>query len=128
MDLLLDTHVFMWWMMNDKKLSQHAKNLINNADNTCYVSTISAWEMTIKVAIGKLNLAKPAAELFKEQMQLNGFKQLDIALSHIEIVANLPMHHRDPFDRLLIAQTQAEKLTLISADTTLGQYEIERIW
>lgn len=128
MQLLLDTHTFLWWVMDDARLSANAKSLLANNENSCYVSTISAWELVIKSALGKIKLAKPAVALFIEQTQASGFKQLDCQLAHIGLLESLPMHHRDPFDRLLIAQAQAEKLHLISADTAFDRYKIERLW
>lgn len=128
MQLLLDTHTFLWWIFNDSKLSQTARDLISDTQNQCYVSHASAWELAIKVGQGKLTLGAPVGTLFSTFTASNSFKVLSLNLSYLLAVEHLPLHHKDPFDRLLIAQAQAEKLAVISADIALDAYDIERIW
>lgn len=128
MQLLLDTHAFLWWIFNDSKLSKTANSLIADNKNQCYVSHASAWELAIKVGQGKLALGAPVGKLFSTFTASNNFKMLDLNLNYLLAVEHLPLHHKDPFDRLLVAQAQAEKLAIVSADTALDAYDIERIW
>ncbi len=126
--LLLDTHTFIWWVDDSPKLSQKAKKLITDIRNECYLSLVSSWEIAIKCSIGKLHLTLPVREYVPQHMAVNSFKQLPISFRHISRVETLPLHHRDPFDRLLVTQTMEEKLILISADMAFDLYEVERIW
>ncbi len=128
MELLLDSHVFLWWVEDDKKLSKQAKNLISDKDNACYISGATAWELAIKASQGKLKLETSVSSYILRHIQISAFTWLDIKLSHIDYAERLPYFHKDPFDRLLVAQAQAEKLAIISADTMLDAYEIERLW
>jgi PIN domain nuclease of toxin-antitoxin system len=114
--LLLDTHALLWFVSGDPALSAAARSLIESADEVL-VSVASAWEVAIKVHLGKLTLDAPSAEaFFDEQMRANSFAYLPIAPAHVFRAATLPLHHRDPFDRLLIAQALAEELTLVSRE------------
>lgn len=128
MQLLLDSHVFLWWVEDDKKLSMHAKKLISNTGNVCYVSAATAWELAIKANQGKLKLESSVSSYLVRHLKANAFTWLDIKLTHIDCAEYLPQHHKDPFDRLLIAQAKAEKMQIVSADTALDAYEIERLW
>jgi PIN domain nuclease of toxin-antitoxin system len=128
MRLLLDTHTLLWWVEGAPQLSAKARKAIAVPDNACYVSLASAWEMAIKCQLGKLKLASSLRQYFPSQLAANGFVQLDIAFSHVARVETLPFHHRDPFDRLLIAQALEEKLTLVSADAVFEGYGVKRIW
>ncbi len=128
MRLLLDTHVLLWWVEDDPQLSVAARTVIGDADNLCYVSLVSAWEMSIKAGLGKLDLAVPVLDYFQQHLPGNDFKPLGISLEQVTRVQHLPFHHRDPFDRLLLAQAQQERLTMVSADAVFSNYGIERIW
>jgi len=121
MNLLLDTHVLIWWD-EGRKLAAAARRAIEDAD-TVYVSAASAWEVAIKVGLGRLRPLRTVEEAVEE----SGFVELPITFRHAERVAGLPAHHRDPFDRLLIAQAELEGLTLVSRDPVFGRYVVERI-
>jgi PIN domain nuclease of toxin-antitoxin system len=126
--LLLDTHAFLWFIAGDARLSSGARSEIERIENDCFVSTASLWEIAIKTSLDRLKLPRPFKNLITEQMQLNAVLQLDIKPEHLEILVSLPFHHRDPFDRLLVAQAKAEVLTLVSADAAFDGYEVKRLW
>ncbi|OFX13902.1 MAG: twitching motility protein PilT [Alphaproteobacteria bacterium RIFOXYD12_FULL_60_8] len=128
MKLLLDTHTFLWWVSDAPELSEAARTAITNPNNTCYVSVASGWEMSIKSSLGKLKLKKPIERFLTEQMQKNSFLLLNIELHHVTKVESLPFLHRDPFDRLLVSQAKAERMTLITADQALSAYGIRCLW
>ncbi len=128
MRLLLDTHALLWWVEDAPQLSTKARKAIAAADAECFVSLACAWEMAIKCQLGKLKLASSVRQYFPSQLAANGFVQLDIAFRHVARVESLPFHHRDPFDRLLIAQALEEKLTLVSADAVFENYGVKRLW
>jgi PIN domain nuclease of toxin-antitoxin system len=128
MQLLLDTHTFLWWIDDAPALSKKARMVIGKAGNECFVSLASCWEMAIKCSLGKLSLTQPVDRFIPEQLAANGFQLLDIDFRHVSRVATMPFHHRDPFDRLLIAQASAEKLTMVSADAAFDAYDISRLW
>jgi PIN domain nuclease of toxin-antitoxin system len=125
---LLDTHTFIWWVEDSPKLSVTAREIIGKLDNACFFSLASAWEMAIKCSLGKLKLTVPLRKYIPEQMAANDFKLLPISFSHTCKVETLPLHHRDPFDRLLVVQAMTEKMAIISADTSLNDYHISRVW
>ena len=127
MNLLLDTHVFLWWVDGDP-LPAPAFNAICNPDNTVWLSAASAWEMTIKATLGKLRLPDRAARFVEQQRELNLFGGLPIEPAALDILQDLPFHHRDPFDRLLIAQAISLDHTLVSADGAFEPYPVKRIW
>lgn len=124
MRLLLDTHVFIWWDSSPEKLSVEARRLCQDGNNTLILSVASVWEMQIKNQLGKLTLNQPLPALVQSQQQSNGIEILSVHLGHIYALETLPSHHKDPFDRLLIAQAQAEGLTLLSMDPVLRQYPV----
>lgn len=128
MRFLLDTHCFLWFVSGSTNLSLAARELIEEASSQPFLSTASLWEMAIKLSLGKLHLAQPFEELIPQQMRLNGIYLLGIEIKHTAIVTNLPFHHRDPFDRLLVAQAMVEDMPLLSADAALDKYAIERLW
>ncbi|MDP2804649.1 MAG: type II toxin-antitoxin system VapC family toxin [Gallionellaceae bacterium] len=128
MKLLLDTHVFLWWVSDAPELSDAARAAISDPGNTCYLSLASCWELSIKSSIGKLKLKKPVERFISEQMQKNGFLLLNIELRHVAKVESLELHHRDPFDRLLVTQAKTERMTLVTADAVLSDYGIRCIW
>jgi len=124
MNLLLDTHVFLWAIDNNPRLSQKAREAITDGHNIVFVSAATAWEISIKKAIGKLKV--PQGD-YLEELRLHRFTALDITTEHALTVENLPQHHKDPFDRLLVAQAQVEKLTLVTRDPRIRAYEIQTI-
>jgi PIN domain nuclease of toxin-antitoxin system len=127
MRLLLDTHAFLWFIAGSPQLSGMARQQIEDATNARYLSVASLWEIAIKVSIGKLTLAHPFATFIPQQLVNNDIHLLGIALAHTVSVANLPFHHRDPFDRLLVAQASEDDLTLVSADPAFDAYGIARL-
>jgi PIN domain nuclease of toxin-antitoxin system len=128
MTLLLDTHAFLWFVTNDPRLSKTALTLIANRTNVILVSPASFWEVAIKVSIGKYPLGVPFDQFFTQGIDGNGFSILPVEIHHAHILASLPMFHKDPFDRMLIAQAGYEKLPIVSADGQLDLYGITRIW
>jgi PIN domain nuclease of toxin-antitoxin system len=126
--ILLDTHTFIWWVDNSPKLSKKAGKIIADLDNACYFSLVSSWEIAIKCSIGKLELTIPLREYIPQHMAVNAFKQLPISFQHVSRVETLPLHHRDPFDRLLAAQAMTEKLVIVSADESFDLYGVQRVW
>jgi PIN domain nuclease of toxin-antitoxin system len=128
MRYLLDTHTFLWWNMDDAQLSSLAKELIADGNNEIFISAASAWEIAIKTARGRLTLPEDPTRYVSNRLSLHGFQALPVQIHHAVQVYKLPLHHADPFDRLLIAQSQIESMSLISADMEIRKYEIEVIW
>ena len=128
MNLLLDTHAFLWFIANDPRLSSQAQSLIRAPANRRMLSMASLWEMAIKVSLGKLTLAQPFDQFIPRQLQLNQIEVLAIELPHVAAVVAMPFHHRDPFDRLMAAQCQMEDLPIVSADPVFDAYSIRRVW
>src|SRR2546430_17577419 len=128
MTFLLDAHTFLWFIAGDKRLSSTARALIEDPDNRSLISAASLWEIAIKTSLGRLSLALPFDDLIAEQIRINGFGILWIEVSHLKILIDLPIRHRDPFDRLIVAQAIAEEIALISADEALDLYEVKRLW
>lgn len=128
MRVLLDTHVFLWWAEGDRPLPARPRKLIADPDCECFVSLVSAWEMATKVRLGKLRLSVPVARYVTENIAANGFRLLEIGLGHIGRVESLALHHRDPFDRLLIAQALEEDIPVATADPVFRRYGVKRIW
>lgn len=128
MRLLIDTHIFIWYILDIQKLSATVRALIDDEDNKILFSTASVWEMAIKQSIGKLSFYLPFEVFIKQQLSLNDFNLLDIKINHLAVVATLPFHHRGPFDRLLIAQSLVEKIPILSVDSAFDAYPIERLW
>ena len=125
---MVDTHAFLWFIGGDAGLSGTGRSLIEDGANHKLVSIVSLWEIAIKNSIGKLPLAKPFAQLIPEQLQRNGFDVLGLSVEHTAKLAQLSFHHRDPFDRMLVAQCLAEDLPLVSNDAVLDAYGIQRLW
>ncbi|ACC82575.1 type II toxin-antitoxin system VapC family toxin [Nostoc punctiforme UO1] len=123
---LLDTHIFIWFVMGDPRISVSIRSQIENNENL--VSLASVWEMAIKHSIGKLNFDLAFDEFIEQQIIRNGIELLPITINHITVVAALPLHHRDPFDRILIAQALVENIPILSADKIFDLYPIRRIW
>lgn len=128
MRLLLDTHTFLWWVTDSPNLSTAAREAIQDPQAECLVSMASCWEMAIKQSLGKLKLEPPLEQFVPTHMATNGFLQMDIEFRHVARVAELPFHHRDPFDRLLVAQTIVEDVTLVSGDPAFDDYGVKRLW
>jgi PIN domain nuclease of toxin-antitoxin system len=125
MRLLLDAHTFLWWVRGDPTLRRRARMAIADADNECFLSHASIWEMAIKASLGKLKLPSTVERFVIEQCAVNGFHLLPITLAHIVAIESLPFHHRDPFDRLLVTQARHEAMTLVSRDPFLRTYGVE---
>lgn len=127
-NLLLDTHAMLWFFWDDPRLSPGAKTLIEDADNRKLVSVASCWEIAIKVGLGRLDLGEPSRSFLPREIARNNFELLPISLNHATMVEGLAAHHRDPFDRLLIAQAMVEGLSLVSVDAVFDQYGVSRLW
>lgn len=128
MRLLLDTHVLLWWIDGDPRISARSHALISDADNIVSVSVASVWEIAIKAGLGQLEVPPDLRGYLRRQLVRNEFELLPVLFEHAAAVRDLPLHHRDPFDRLLIAQSQIERLALISRDARMKAYEIEVLW
>jgi PIN domain nuclease of toxin-antitoxin system len=128
MKVLLDTHTFFWFIGGDSKLSARALTVIADLDNERFMSVSSLWEIAIKTNIGKLTLQLPYEEFIPLQLLSNRIGILPIDFAHLIAVSKLPLHHRDPFDRLIIAQAMIENIALVSADSAFDAYDITRIW
>lgn len=129
MKILLDTCSFLWFVNGEvNKISKAAKDIFLDEESEIFLSIVSCWEISIKWSINKLELRHPPDTFLRIQIQRNELSLLSIELEHAIQVANLPFYHNDPFDRLLISQAIVENIPLMSADKTLSQYEIERIW
>ena len=128
MKLLLDTQCLLWWFTEPERLNLDAIEQIVSEDNELFFSVASAWEIAIKVGIGKLPLREPIDTYINSRMRLLGAKYLDIVFPHACRVATLPLLHRDPFDRILVAQAQIENMTLVTADEVLTQYGVDVLW
>ena len=123
---LLDTHTFLWFVMGSPKISVELRLQIENNDN--FLSIVSVWEIAIKYGIGKLNLGLPFNDFIDQQIIPNGIQILNIQLEHLKVFADLPLHHRDPFDRLLIAQAIVEDIPIVSVDSLFSLYPVQKIW
>ena len=128
MKVLLDTHTFLSLMVDDPNLSPRATTTFLDSDNTLYLSMASAWEMAIKSSLNKLKLPLPVDQYIVTRTQTHGITLLDITIEHMAVVENLPYHHKDPFDRLLISQCLSEKLPIITNDRMFAAYPIQRVW
>lgn len=128
MKCLLDTHAFLWWITDSDRLSPRARQLIGDGENEIFFSAASGWEIAIKVGLGRLSLPEDLPSFISRQLAVNAFEVLPVHLGHALRVSLLPDHHRDPFDRLLVAQAQAEGLAILSADSQLKGYPIEVVW
>ncbi len=125
MNGLIDTHNFIWWDSNPNLLSPQVYAAIKDKSNQLYLSLASVWEMQIKIQNGKLSLSYTLPETIRHQQETNGIQVLPVSLAHIYAVSQLPQHHRDPFDRVIIAQSCVENLTLLSADEIFAQYPVQ---
>ena len=128
MRFLLDTHTFLWAVLDDPRLSDKVRALMLNADNELLVSPASYWEIAIKISLGKYTLDDDFEAFMERQTVYSEFTLLPISLKHAAVVASLPFHHRDPFDRLLVAQAISEGIPIVSIDRALDLYPLTRIW
>lgn len=128
MRFLIDTHVFLWFIAGDTRLSKKVRQAIEDEANEVLLSVASVWEIAIKTSVGKLTLAKPFAELIPEQIADNEIDVLPIHFDELKIVSALPLYHRDPFDRLLLAQTITHGVPIASDDANFVQYGISLLW
>jgi len=128
MRVLLDTHTFLWWILDDPRLSARARQIISDGRNELLLSAASGWEVATKAGLGKLDLPDDLESFILDQMALNAIDGLPIRMSHALRVHRLPHHHRDPFDRLLVSQAQLEDLPILTADPHIAQYSARTIW
>ena len=128
MILHLDTHTFLWFAWGDTPLPVTTRGFITDPANTVYVSIVSLWEIAIKSSLGKLDIKLPLADFFANNVDGNGFRVLPVTRAHLIAVYTLPFHHRDPFDRLLIAQSLADGMTFVSGDVQMGAYGVPLLW
>ena len=127
MSILIDTHVFLWAAGIEKRLSPSARKLLEDSDQPVFFSAASAWEITIKWAKGRLDLPAPPAQMIDNTLSTAGLSQLSVSIKDAVAVAELPMHHKDPFDRLLVAQARTNGLRLMTADPILEKYDVDVI-
>ncbi|MGF1575027.1 MAG: type II toxin-antitoxin system VapC family toxin [Cyanophyceae cyanobacterium] len=128
MRLLLDTHALLWFVLEDPRLSIASQSVITNPNNQILVSIASLWEIAIKISIGKYQLSDPFESFWLEQLKLNRFTLLNVAIQHTARIITLPFHHRDPFDRLIIAQALVERIPIVSVDDVFDLYGVSRVW
>ena len=128
MKLLLDTHTFIWWDRNPEKLTPAVLDGLQSPDNQVFLSLVSIWEIQIKTQLGKLTLRGHLADIMQQQQIENGLRLLPIEVTHILALDHLPQHHRDPLDRLLIAQSLVERATLVSRDPIFQNYGCPVLW
>lgn len=128
MKLLLDTHSFLWFVTDDPKLSATARDAIEDPTNQIIVSIGSLWEIAIKTGIRKLEFDEPFERFIPRQLDQNAFRVLGVELRHLLTLSALPHHHRDPFDRMIIAQALTEEVLVVGADREFDKYEVRRLW
>ncbi len=128
MKLLLDTHAFIWWDSEPAKLSAQALALCQDRRNVLLLSVVSIWEMQIKLQLGKFRQSLPLKEIIEAQQQTNGIEILPVTLPHVLAIEQLPPYHKDPFDRLLVAQAIVEEAALVSGDQTIARYAVRVVW
>lgn len=128
MKLLLDTHTFLWGLQDSPRLSTNARDALRSTDNDLLLSIASIWELSIKAGLGQLDVADDLAAFLTEQIALWRIQVLGIEMRHAVAVRTLPQHHRDPFDRLLVAQSQIEEAMLVTDDRHLREYDVRILW
>jgi len=128
MNLLLDTHTVLWFWWDDKRLGTLARQLICNPAHRKLISLATPWELAIKVSLNKLSINRPFSGLFAEHMDRTNFEWLATTDAHFNLLTTLPFHHRDPFDRMLAAQSLADGIPLVSADVVFDTYGVQRLW
>ncbi len=127
MTLLVDTHAFLWFVAGDTRLSSAARRAIEAADGQWWLSAASVWEMAIKCSLGRLTLPAPANEYIADKVR-RGLRVLAVEWAHAAAVEALPFHHRDPFDRLIVAQARAERLAVVTKDRVFADYGVRVVW
>lgn len=128
MKVLLDTHAFLWAIREDERLSPRAREIFIAGSNELFLSVASVWEILLKVQVGKIRFEEPAVGYLKRQIFKNNIRMLPILMDHVAHLESLPLHHRDPFDRILVAQSMEENLSLLSADPLMQRYSLAVIW
>lgn len=128
MRLLLDTNAFLWWVADDPRLPERARAAIGNGGNEVYFSAASAWEIAIKSSLGRVEVPQPLGEFMTDQLRTNAFEILPIHIRHALAVSTLPDVHRDPFDRMLVAQAMQEQMSIVSGDEHVHAYGVETVW
>jgi len=128
MRALLDTHTFLWWITDDPQLPLRVRKVIGDGENRLFLSAASGWEIAIKAKLGKLQLPDNLGSFISEQLAVNAIKGLPVRMSHALHTYRLPDYHRDPFDRLLVAQAQLENLPILTSDPQIAQYPVDVIW
>ncbi|OUC15791.1 MAG: twitching motility protein PilT [Alkalinema sp. CACIAM 70d] len=128
MQALLDTHALLWWVTNDPQLSKTVRDIITDSNNTLYVSVASSWEIIVKAKTGKLPLPEPATQFIQSCLTVNRFESMAIEIAHVLQIDQLPDHHKDPFDRILIAQAQVGNMPILTIDRLIAQYPVSTIW
>jgi PIN domain nuclease of toxin-antitoxin system len=128
MKVLMDAHSFLWFVNGSSQLSARARAIIEDPANDKFLSMANIWEMAIKISLGKLSIAQPFEQFIPHQLLINGFETFEIKFDHVAKVIQLPVHHRDPFDRLLIAQSLVEQIPVISTDLVFDLYSVDRLW
>lgn len=127
MRALLDTHALLWWLVDPDRLSARAREVIGG-DAELFWSAASSWEVAIKTALGRIKLPEPPRSLIPKMLREQAIRPMDVTQAHALTVADLPLHHRDPFDRMLVAQASLEKLVVLSADKIFLEYGVEVVW
>ncbi|HEV2149240.1 MAG TPA: type II toxin-antitoxin system VapC family toxin [Longimicrobiaceae bacterium] len=125
---LLDTHTFVWFIGADPRLSAQARAVVEEPESELFLSVASLWEIAIKFSLGKLALARPFAEFIPEQLERQSIGVLGVEIPDLAVVSKLPLHYRDPFDRLIIAQASTRELPIVGVDETFDLYGVVRIW
>jgi len=128
MRILLDTHAFLWFILDDPQLGTKAKAMIEDPANDIEISPASYWELAIKISLRKYSLPKPYQQFMESQIAINEFRILHIEPKHTSLITTMPLHHKDPFDRLLVAQAIVEGIPIISVDEQLDPYGVRRLW
>ena len=128
MRALLDTHAFLWWISDDPRLSDPAREIIADGRNELFFSAASGWEISIKAGLGRLEVPEDLQRFISDQLSRNAFQSLPIYLSHALHTCGLPDHHRDPFDRILVSQAILEQMPMLSADPQISRYPVEVAW
>ena len=128
MRVLLDTHAFLWWITDDERLTSPARIAIGASANQVFVSAATVWEIVVKSRLGRLPVPEPADGFISAHLEANAFQPLSITIRHALGLGSLPDHHRDPFDRILVAQAHAEEMPLVTGDEAVQAYPISTIW
>jgi len=128
MKALLDTHVFLWWVLDDERLTPFVRDFVADGNNELFLSSASCWEMMIKAKLGRLAFPEPPEKYIPAQMNRNNLTGLPVQIVHALHIHRLPEHHKDPFDRMLIAQAQVERMPIITNDSLFADYDVKILW